>query len=325
MTIKSKPRKTNVSEAGLPEMILSSVYWPMLFLGAATVIAGTAAASLRGNMELLPASLCLIFTLMAQVAGTFWYMYNQANRSGDDVEVDRRYSRISRPAVYRETVTSVSIMGSIIGLALLTMAGWWGVVPAVLLLVVVYFTFGGAHPLSRSPWGIISTLLLFGPIGVFCTCLIQSGHEAYSLLNFYDVEPAIYISVIMAMMAFNANLVHNVDNLSADRAMGNVTFPMRCGMGATRVAAVVSSLIWVAACWRLFSVQHVQSMLLVMIYPAVSFIVNLVVVVRMSKSRGSASTSLQLVANLNMLAMAVDLLIIAFLQGATDDSAMNFI
>lgn len=320
---KRKPLQD--TQASIPEILVSSLHWPMLLLGAATVVAGTAAARFRGNMELLPASLCLIFTLISQIAGTYWYNHNEIHWHGADGEADSRFSRLPRSAVFREAATGLSSMGGIIGLALIAKAGWWAIVPAVLLVAVTYLTFSGAHPLSRSPWGLISTFLLFGPVGVIGTCLIQSGHEAYSLLNFYDVEPSLYIAGIMGLMALNANLIHNVSNVSVDHRIGKSTFPVRFGISATRIFSIVNSLIWAILCWCLFRVQHIADYGVAMIFPCISVVINALLTSRLRKGCNRHEESLQFTANLNMLAMAVVLLIIAFCEGAPDDSAMNFI
>lgn len=321
----TKPKPLSDKQESIPEILVSSLHWPMLLLGAATVVAGTAAARFRGNMELLPASLCLIFTLFSQVAGTYWYNHNEVHRRGTDDEVDSRFSRLSRSSVFREAAAGLSSMGGIIGLALIAMAGWWAIVPAVLLIAITYVTFSGAHPLSRSPWGLISTFLLFGPVGVIGCCLIQSGHEAYSLLNFYDVEPSLYIAGIMGLMALNANLIHNVANITADRKIGKTTFPVRFGIPATRIFSVVNSLIWLGLCWCLFRVQHIADFGVAMIVPYISLAINVLLTIRMRDGSMRREDAVQFTANINMLVMAVALLIIAFYEGASDDSAMNFI
>lgn len=52
-----------------------------LMLGIGAVLAGMAAAELHGNLEFLPATLCLLFVIFLQLAGNYYYLYYDISRN----------------------------------------------------------------------------------------------------------------------------------------------------------------------------------------------------------------------------------------------------
>lgn len=320
----SQPRKQR-ENVSVPTLLVQGALPQMLLLSVATVAGGTAAATLRGNLEIFPATLCLIFSLLTQVSATYWHFYVKT-RSTDDANeaVDADFFRLPKTSVLREAALGVGILAATVGLALVAMAGTFTIIVGVLLLCVIYVTFGGRHPATDSPWGVLCTFLLFGPIGVIGTCLMQSGHEAGSLLNFYDVEPAIYISGILGFMAVNCGLLHGVVSMDSDKKdPARHTFPMRFGIGATRVLFFVNGLLWTALCAALCYVQHIQDWYWYMGLPVAILAVNCWIGMRLG-GRDDSGT-IQYAVNLNMLVMAVAMLVVSFFVGAADDSYMYFI
>lgn len=310
--------------SNLVSLLVAGASPKMLIMGVASVAAGTASAALRGNLEILPATMCLIFALLFQIAGTYWHIYVENRRVCDtryidDAVEDDAGQELSRTRVLREAAFAFLILDAMVGLALLVMSGLWSLVVGCVLALVVYLTFGGSRPLSRSPWGIICTFLLFGPVGVMGTCMVQSGQEASYLLTYYDIEPALYISVVMGLMAVNCNIVHNIASLDVDRAMGRRTIPMAAGERLVRTLFVANGIVWTAimACLALVQNFNIWEM---MIVPVLTLGVNSWLSVKLPEAR-EKGTGLQLAANLNMLFLALAMLVVALIDGAADDSA----
>lgn len=319
---KSDRRYDNAS---VPALLVKGAAPEMLMISVATVAGGTAAATLRGNLEVFPATLCLIFALLTQVAATYWHFYVKARSYDDSNElVDAEFSRLPKTSVLREAALGVGILAVTVALALIAMGGIWTLVLGAVLVVVIFFTFGGRRPLSDTPWGVLSTFLLFGPVGVTGTCLLQSCHEAGSLLNFYDIEPALYISAVMGLMAVNCGLFHGVAHIEVDEVIEKKTFPSFFGMRITKVLFIANGFLWTAICAWLCRVQHLEEWYFYMIVPVATLVANCVIAAKLSGSVRSLHR-LQVYANINMLVMALAMLVVSLFVGAADDSYMCFI
>lgn len=308
----------------LPTLIGRLIFNPMLMLSFASVFAGCGAAALRGNFEIFPASLCLIFALLSQMAGSLWYYYSEMRLRLDEGEVDSGFGSMQRSSVLREATFAFLIMDGIVALALLTMAGWWALLVGVVAAPVVYLTFGTSKPLARSAWGLLSTWILFGPVCVIGTSLIQSGHEANSLINFYDIEPSLYICLTIGFLAVNCQLVHHTTEMEADKEIGRRTLSVVCGLKATRIIFIVNSLIATAAVEVLWYIQNQHEWWIYVIIPGLSLAVDIWTATKLRASYKVEPKRLQLIANLNLLLMAVAIMVIAFFIGASDDSALQY-
>lgn len=314
---------TGVQRTTLTGMLLSGATVPMLLLGVASVVAGSAAAALRGNLEILPATLCLFFAIFFQVAGTYWHFYIELKRIShsediDDAVRDEVTEGLPRTVVLREAAFAFLLLGVTVGLAILVMSGVWSLSVAIVLAAIVYLTFGGPRPLAHSPWGVLCTFLLFGPVGVIGTCLVQSGQEASSLLTYYDIEPSLYLSVVMGLMAVNCNIYHNMIRISADRVQGRRTLPMAVGPGVARMIFVANGFLWTAVLAWLSVVQNFNIWVTLAV-PVLSLGVNLWLSMKLPEA--DHKPGLQFAVNLNMLFLALTVLVISVAYGAADDSA----
>lgn len=320
---KSEKRYDNSSVSAL---LVQGAAPEMLMISVATVAGGTAAATLRGNLEVFPATLCLVFALLTQISATYWHFYLKARsyHNSNDM-VDAEFARLPKTSVLRESALGVGILAVTVALALMAMDGIWTLVVGSVLAVVLFFTFGGRRPLSDSHWGILSTFLLFGPIGVIGTCLLQSCHEAGSLFNFYDIEPALYISAVMGLMAVNCGLLYGVAHIEVDGVMEKKTIPSLFGIRITRVLFVADGFLWTALYAWLCQVQHLEEWYFYMILPVAVLVSNCMIAARLSVGDRRGLRRLQLYANLNMLVMALAMLVVSLFVGAADDSYMCFI
>ncbi len=307
-------------EMTLPELLLMGATPRMLLFSIASVIGGTAAATLRGNLEILPATLCLLFAVLAQISGTYWHFYNEIRiHHIPERTVDSNLIPLSSTTILREAATSFFFLAAMVGLPLMVIAGWWSLIIVVALFAIVYFTYGTKHPLAQKPLGLVSTFLIFGFITVIGTCLVQSAQEAREILRFYDIEPALYIGAIMGLMAVNSNLVINIDQLEADKKSHRKTLPMVIGLRATQTLMVINGLIWTALTVWLGCIQHFYDWWF-LIVPVLVFVINWWITAKTTDFSLSKKT-IQLTVNLNMLAMAVYMMVIASIFGAADDSA----
>lgn len=194
-------------------------------MGIGTVCAGTASAAIRGNVEVLTAILCLLFAIFTQLAANFLHAYRElknyyANLVKPKIADEKYKGNPLAERLLREATTGCFIFSLMIGLSLMSMSP-----TPILALTVIIFIYGanlllnfGTRPLFGTWWSFIFTFLIFGPIGVVGTCLIQSMLEAgVDLWARFDTEPPIYLGFAVGFFAVNIHLVFAYYN-----AKGNI-------------------------------------------------------------------------------------------------------
>lgn len=206
------------------------------FMGAGSVLAGSAAAALHGNFEFLPATLCLLFVFFAQLSGNLYLRLhdNEHNLGGN---VDQRIHEATPsidPAFLSAATNGTGLLAAMIGVALTGMGGWWILIIGALILLISWLTFGGAHPLIRTPYSILSTFILFGPICVITTSYIQSSHEATLTSLWFDLWPAIIMSIPVGLLAINSNLAYCYISMYSHLRNSRSSFATKYGRKNTR-------------------------------------------------------------------------------------------
>lgn len=219
-----------------------------LWLGIASVIGGTAAAAAHGKIDPCPAFVCLLFAVLAQCASNVMHRYFDAIHGYGDNEEDNIVfaEDIHRPVaeILKEGIKIFSILTATAGLALLSMTGWWTLIVAALLLLIVAISNVGPHPLSRSIFYPVATFLIFGPIAVVSTELAQSQHTTSVVVNWWDLRPSLTMSVIMGLMAVNCHVIFGMFHRSKNAINSRTTFFGRYGMKAATVLLVVNTVIY---------------------------------------------------------------------------------
>ena len=194
-----------------------------LLTGAGTVFAGTAAAVIRGHMELLAASVCLIFVVITQLGCNLYRCYLSMQK-----DLDRNsHKRLSLEPVdnnpmslrlLREGSTSCLIISLTLGLTLMTMAEgiWWSLVVGVII-------YGSCYVISKDSFvyfkwvPLMLTFLPFGPVAVMGTSLLQFQHEVpHAVWCLYDMAPSGYMGLSMGLLACSYHLVMGCYHVSID-------------------------------------------------------------------------------------------------------------
>lgn len=263
------------------KVLSKSINPESLLIGVSTVLAGSAAAGLHGNLEILPAILCMLFAVFAQMASNLAHRYmDECTNSGENI--DDKISGVSESGIptkiiLKEGFISVMLITIMIGCAIATMTGWWAFVLGLIIFLIGWVTNAGPM-LVRTPWSLLSTFLLFGPIGVIGTSLVQSLHEATDPLGWYDLSPAIYIGCVMGFMTANCHIVYNFASYHADRRNSKRTFSIAFGRKAARILFIINGL---AAFFLMLSMclnLKPEKWGLDMIAPSISLLINIYMV-----------------------------------------------
>ena len=183
-----------------------------LWIGVAAVIAGCAAAVAHGNFMFLPAVMCMVCCVFAQLFSNFTHRYFDYKHDYGENRRDGilKCDDLDRPVsfVLKEAMKVTGVIAAMAGLWLLAFAGWWPMIIAVIIALCVVISNLGPYPLSQSPFYPIMTFILFGPVAVAGTCLLQSEHSAAHVISWWDLEPGLVIGTMIGFMAMKSHLIY---------------------------------------------------------------------------------------------------------------------
>ncbi|MDE6577609.1 MAG: prenyltransferase [Muribaculaceae bacterium] len=219
-----------------------------LLTGIGAVLAGTACASLSGNSELIPASLCIVFVVFAQLSANFYYRYVDLKRNSGTY-IDHRISTKSKKGQFnflKECSLAMFFIALMIGLALASMGGWWTLLIGGFIFVAAWLTCGGSTPLLRTPFGAVSSFILFGPVCVIGTCMLQVVHESIGRINWSYIIPAVYMGVVIGLMSFNATMLYGYANYTTDLRNSKVTLVGAVGRRWGRIIFLLNGFLYTA-------------------------------------------------------------------------------
>ena len=185
---------------------------------ASPVIAASAYAFYAGTFRWVPAVLCLLFALLAQVAS------NMANDYFEYLQGSDKAGRVgARRAVASGDITPRSIlMGTFcvlgvacaVGLGLVFFAGWQLIPIGVIIAVFALAYTAGPYPLAYHGLGDVTVFLFFGLVAVNMTYYVQALQ--------FDAD-VFLLSIAMGLLSINILLVNNYRDMEEDAAANKRT------------------------------------------------------------------------------------------------------
>lgn len=156
-----------------------------LLVSMAPVIMSVAIASKYVTINWLPAVICLVFAVMAQVLSNFVNDYADGLKGADNERLGAQRmvaSGLISPQKMRRGIIVWGVLTFIVGCTLLYYGGWillpFGIV--IMLCAVAYS--GGPFPLSRHALGDVAVLLFYGIAPVVLTFFIQTGYVNWQII-----------------------------------------------------------------------------------------------------------------------------------------------
>lgn len=211
-------------------------------VSVAGVIAGTACAIFYGSFRPVPAIICLLFAVVAQIASNFANEYYDF-RNGLDRKGREGFRRgvtegdIS-PKAMRNATYGLLALDAILGCSLLLFGPWW-LIPvgiAIALFAVGYST--GPYPLSHHGLGDIAVVVFFGLVPVMLTAYLQAGS--------WIIWPvALRVAIAIGLLGANVLIVNNYRDYEDDKAVGKHTTVVIFGreaMGGVYLGSGIMSL-----------------------------------------------------------------------------------
>lgn len=233
----------------------------------AGVLAGTGCAVYNHGFNWLPALICLVFAIIAQIASNFANEYYDF-KNGFDKKGREGFRRgvtegdISPSAMKKATYLLIGI-DMILGCSLIIWGGWWLVFVGILIGLFALAYSAGPYPLSHHGLGEIAVVVFFGLIPVAFTDYLQTGYFCQGYIT-----PFVALSI--GLMGANVLIVNNCRDREDDKAVGKNTIAVIFGnkavtsiylangaLAAILLAMATSALpFWVSAGWLSYLSFH---------------------------------------------------------------------
>ena len=184
-----------------------------LTASASPVLLGCALAYYDGMFDIVPAVLCFLVALFAQIASNFANYYfdfkkgaDREDRLGPERAVAQGW--IAPKAMLVGTFVTLGVT-CLSGLLLICFADWRLIWVGIAIAVCVLAYSAGPYPLAYNGLGDICVLLFYGVIPVCFTYYIQT--LSFSLLSFL-------LSVALGLLSVNILVVNNYRDYEQDKA-----------------------------------------------------------------------------------------------------------
>lgn len=186
----------------------------------AGVLAGCGCAVWQGSFSFVPALLCLLFALSAQIASNFANEYYDF-KNGLDRKGREGFRRgvtegdISPEAMKRATFLML-LAAALFGSLMLLYGGLWLIIVGcvILLFALAYST--GPYPLSHHGLGDVAVIIFFGVVPITFTCYLQTG-------GWGQLPVLLTTSLAIGLLAANVLVVNNYRDKEDDEAVGKRT------------------------------------------------------------------------------------------------------
>ncbi|MDE7160287.1 MAG: prenyltransferase [Muribaculaceae bacterium] len=236
--------------------LLRSLNLPSLCMGLASVMAGCVAAYVHNNFQLLPALVCAVFVCMAQITANISYKYFALlHNFGEGTDNTGHTWRETLLPVYKAVSVGLLLVTVLIGLAIMELSGWWSIGLAAIIVLLAWMDMAPPLALVRTPFGILITFLLFGPVGVIGSSLAQSQMGTMIPFNEFDLMPAMILSLRVGLMMVCCHLsfcyvAYRYDLRNSKRTF-TVTFGRKVARATYLACAILAYFIFFWMCLAL--------------------------------------------------------------------------
>lgn len=209
-------------------------------VSVAGVLAGCAYAFRDGMFQPVPAVLCLLVAVLAQIASNFANEYFDY-KGGYDTELRTGPRRgvscgdITPRAMLRATYVTLGA-ACVAGCGLIYFGGWWMIPVGISVALGALAYSAGPFPLSRNCLGEVAVIIFFGIIPVNFTYYVQS-------LEF--TIPVFKCSLAMGLLISLVLICNNYRDLDEDRVTGKHTLATVFGR---RAMAFLYLILGLASC-----------------------------------------------------------------------------
>lgn len=235
------------------------------------VIIAIGVAKWQQEFRWVPALLCVVFALLAQIVS------NTANEYFDYLQGSDKPGRVGprrgvtegdiKPTTLRNVTFGLMVLAGAVGCCLIPYGGWW-LLPAGIVIALAALAYStGPYPLSYHGLGELMVFIFFGIVPVNLTYYVMS-------LRF---DPLVVLfSITIGLLGVNVLLVNNYRDMEDDLEAGKRTSVVIFGRKAAALAYLINgyagmgmlSALWVmiAARWGMGGTLPVWTLVIPVIY-----------------------------------------------------------
>lgn len=184
----------------------------------ASVIMAVALAFEKGENHWLPATLCLLFAMLAQATSNVANDYADFKTGCDNKDSLSPDRKLVSGEVSLKTITKAIIilasLSFIVGFSLIYWGGWILLPFGLLTLAVVFLYSMGPFPLSYNALGDVAVLLFYGIIPVTFTYYILTHEVNWNIIT---------AGIAMGLIVDELLIVNNVRDEKEDKLFNKVT------------------------------------------------------------------------------------------------------
>lgn len=230
-------------------------------VSAAGVIMASGLALQVGRFKWLPALICLLFALTAQVGCNFaneFYDYKDGLDRPGRVGPRRGVTEGDiTPGAMERAMGLTFLIASLLGCSLIYWGGWWLIPAGIFIMMGALSYSAGPFPLSRNGLGEIAVLIFFGMIPVSLTFWLQAGYYSYRDL---------FAGIAVGLMSCNILIVNNYRDCEEDAAAGKLTTCVIFGKKAMGWVYLINGIAAAALTWPLWSAVGTWTLLFPTLY-----------------------------------------------------------
>lgn len=225
-------------------------------VSASGVLAGCAVALAYDNFKWLPAIICLIFALAAQIVSNFANEYFDFKK-GIDHKGRQGFRRgVTEGDIKPESMKWAMILlmaaDCLLGLSLIYWGGFWIVGIGVLIAIAAFAYSAGPWPLSHHGLGDEAVVLFYGIVPVCMTAYLQcgdwtGGSMAGALGEMWVM--ALIVSLGIGLLGANVLTVNNIRDVRDDARVGKRTKAVIFGPKMMKVSYVVCAYLGICLIW----------------------------------------------------------------------------
>ena len=184
------------------------------------VIAGISCAIMNGSFQAVPALLCLLFAMLAQIASNFGNEYFDY-KNGIDKKGREGFRRgvtegEITPEAMKTATFAALFLAAVAGCLMLFWGEWWMIPAGIAIGIFAIAYSAGPYPLSHHGLGDIAVVIFFGIVPVTLTCYLQEG-------GWQSLDTSLPLSVAIGLMAANVLVVNNYRDMDDDKQVNKRT------------------------------------------------------------------------------------------------------
>ena len=199
------------------------------------VIIAIGLAVWHGHFKWVPAVICLVFAVMAQIVS------NTANEYFDYLQGADKPGRVGprrgvtegdiKPTTLRNVTFGLLALACAVGCCLIPYGGWWLLPVGIIIALAALAYSTGPYPLSYHGLGELTVFIFFGLVPVNLTYYVQA----------LRIDPLVVMaSITIGLLGVNVLLVNNYRDVEDDREAGKRTSVVIFGRAPAALAYLIN-------------------------------------------------------------------------------------